>query len=321
MAKKTSAPKARINKKAAVKKGPSAKLTPPVETRPAEKTFSTKSAISAPPQPTQRELPDRYEETKLVLLPRDPEWLFAYWEINTSIRKALGIERFSHGRRLILRTYDITGVEEFSGVNANRFFDIDVNDYACSWYIRTEIPNRVWCADIGLMNENDEFIQIARSNVVETPSARISDETDEEWMIPDEQFEKICGLPSGALRDMSRSEEIHQQLARGLASGALFGGASERMMPGASERMIHCGTPTEKDFWLLVNSELIVYGATEPSASVSVQGKPTPLNADGTFSLRFELPDGKQEIPVEASADDGRDKRSTTIEVKKTTRH
>ena len=70
--------------------------------------------------------------------------------------------------------------------------------------------------------------------------------------------------------------------------------------------------PKEKKFWLVVNTELIVYGATEPDAKVSVQGKEIRLRPDGTFSLRFALPDGKQAIPVHATSSDGKDKRAIT---------
>jgi hypothetical protein len=70
--------------------------------------------------------------------------------------------------------------------------------------------------------------------------------------------------------------------------------------------------PAERKFWLVVNTELIVYGATEPDAKVTVQGKPVHLRSDGTFTLRFALPDGKQVIPVEATSNDGVDKRRIT---------
>ncbi len=62
---------------------------------------------------------------------------------------------------------------------------------------------------------------------------------------------------------------------------------------------------TGKDFWLVVNTELIVYGATEPDANVTIQGVPIELRPDGTFSVRFHLPDGIQEIPVKAVNKDG----------------
>ncbi|MDD5174552.1 MAG: DUF4912 domain-containing protein, partial [Candidatus Omnitrophica bacterium] len=65
-------------------------------------------------------------------------------------------------------------------------------------------------------------------------------------------------------------------------------------------------------FWLVVNTELIVYGATEPDAKLTVQGKEIKLQPDGTFTLRFALPDGKQVIPVEATSSDGIDHRKIT---------
>jgi hypothetical protein len=45
---------------------------------------------------------------------------------------------------------------------------------------------------------------------------------------------------------------------------------------------------------------------------VTVQGKSINLRPDGTFSLRFALPDGKQAIPVEAASSDKVDKRRIT---------
>jgi hypothetical protein len=57
---------------------------------------------------------------------------------------------------------------------------------------------------------------------------------------------------------------------------------------------------------------LIVYGATEPDAKVTVQGKPINLRQDGTFTLRFALPDGKQVIPVKAVSSDLEEERTIT---------
>ena len=76
--------------------------------------------------------------------------------------------------------------------------------------------------------------------------------------------------------------------------------------PGAVEAPQEGAAPKkEKDFWLVVNTELILYGATEPDANVTVQGIPVKLRPDGTFSLRFALPDGIQELPVHAVNADG----------------
>ena len=74
-----------------------------------------------------------------------------------------------------------------------------------------------------------------------------------------------------------------------------------------------------KNFWLKADTELIVYGATEPDATLTVSGQPVTLHEDGSFSLRFYLPDGKQEYPIEAVSADGTMKRQITFTVTRAT--
>jgi hypothetical protein len=60
------------------------------------------------------------------------------------------------------------------------------------------------------------------------------------------------------------------------------------------------GAQDEKAFWLRLNAELIIYGATEPDARLTLGGQPVQLRPDGTFSCRFALPDGEHEVEVTA---------------------
>ena len=69
------------------------------------------------------------------------------------------------------------------------------------------------------------------------------------------------------------------------------------------------GETPKKDFWLRVGTELILYGATEPDADVTVMGKKIDLRADGTFSFRYALPNGHYELPVVATSADGDETR------------
>ncbi|HEY9898344.1 MAG TPA: DUF4912 domain-containing protein [Pantanalinema sp.] len=73
--------------------------------------------------------------------------------------------------------------------------------------------------------------------------------------------------------------------------------------------------PQAKDFWLVADCELIVYGATEPDAKVTLRGQAVDLRPDGTFTLRFALPDGMHPIPIHAVNADGDMERSLTITV------
>ncbi len=53
-------------------------------------------------------------------------------------------------------------------------------------------------------------------------------------------------------------------------------------------------------FWFSLNAELVIYGATESNASVTIGGLPIDLRPDGTFSCRFSLPDGDHAVTVSA---------------------
>ena len=61
------------------------------------------------------------------------------------------------------------------------------------------------------------------------------------------------------------------------------------------------------EFWLMVNAELVIYGATDPTAEVTIGERRIRLRPDGSFSYRFALPDGNYELPITAvSVDDDR---------------
>ncbi|MBI6545921.1 MAG: DUF4912 domain-containing protein [Cyanobacteria bacterium NC_groundwater_1444_Ag_S-0.65um_54_12] len=87
--------------------------------------------------------------------------------------------------------------------------------------------------------------------------------------------------------------------------------------PGASEARLG---PQEKDFWLVADAELIVYGATEPDAKVTLRGQQIKLRPDGTFSFRFYLPNGQHPIPIRAINAAADDERMITITVSRETR-
>lgn len=72
-------------------------------------------------------------------------------------------------------------------------------------------------------------------------------------------------------------------------------------------------------FWFNVNAELIIYGATEPTANVSIGGRKITLRPDGSFSYRFALPDGQYELPVTAVSADGTEARHAALQFSRAT--
>lgn len=73
----------------------------------------------------------------------------------------------------------------------------------------------------------------------------------------------------------------------------------------------------KRGFWMKVNAELIVYGATEPDAKVTIDGKEIKLRPDGTFSFHCAFPDGAYAMPIRAVAADKSDSRAITLDFKR----
>ncbi|KUK64124.1 MAG: hypothetical protein XD84_1725 [Desulfotomaculum sp. 46_80] len=128
------------------------------------------------------ELPHSYGIDRLVLLARDPYWLYAYWEVTaTKMAEFSSIHGAWEASWPVLRVYDVTGIT-FNGQNANQYIDIGINDQANNWHINTGEPDRTFCVDLGRQFPDGRFITLLRSNMVTTPRASLSDREDEEWM-------------------------------------------------------------------------------------------------------------------------------------------
>jgi uncharacterized protein len=81
------------------------------------------------------------------------------------------------------------------------------------------------------------------------------------------------------------------------------------------------GAELPRGFWFNVNAELIIYGATEPTAKVTLAGREIKLRPDGSFSHRFALPDGKYELPAVAVSADGADARAANLKFSRETEY
>lgn len=184
--------------------------------------FNTELALEiAPPlAPTARapspELPDRYDTSRLVLLARDPNWLYAYWEVSaTSIdafERTYG-PRAWQSSRPVLRVYDVTGVESFNGHNAVGFVDIPIAETSDNWHIGVHHPNRSFCVDLGRILPSGTFVTILRSNIVTTPQAGISDRLDEEWMWLEGVYRTLSRFQAGVSSPLL-IEELRERMGQ-----------------------------------------------------------------------------------------------------------
>jgi len=329
-------------------------------------------------------IPCNYDTTQFTLIARDPQTIYAYW--NISQEKINDFCEDKDVASFIIRMYDVTLID-FNGSNANHFFDVNIDLSSSNWYINLWSDNVTYCAEIGIKTYSGEFHSIIRSNYVTTPRAFFSEKTDLTWMEVKEDKEHKPEIISQTLAEHTRGSFKHRKvkpsfkpskskkwtplsrdeirtyyanlfpLLRGisrdatdeeikakarslhdldsmdfLTPGLTLGEFYKRIILGSSAEMVLKGKAEggaseqnfgfldtgaseqqykQRKFFFEIGTELIVYGRTEPDAKVILGDKEIKLREDGTFTLRFALPDNSK-IPLDftATSADGEEKRS-----------
>lgn len=117
-------------------------------------------------------IPERYNETRIVLLIRDPYWAFAYWDLNEKhiheIKRNPGVES------MFLRVFQI---EEYpDGREIVDSFEIPIKITDDRWYINLPQPGgRYYIELIGVIDGREKIY--SRSNLIESPRGMVVSES------------------------------------------------------------------------------------------------------------------------------------------------
>lgn len=263
-------------------------------------------ALSTPEQSTAS--PD---EDRLVVMVRDPYWLHAFWELSQrSVDRAqAAMGQHWHTAKPVLRVFTM---HEAGSSTLER--DIVIHGGVNNWYVDVQNPPCDFRMEIGYLAENDSFYCLARSNTVQTPPAGTSDAVDENWSHVAEQADRIFAMsggysPQGTSRELQELLEERLRRPLGTPMSTRYGNGAERMMH-----------PSQGDMPFAVDAEVIIYGAADRNAHVTLKGEPVQLRADGTFAVRVSLPDQRQVLPIVASSGDGVEQRTIILAVERNTK-
>lgn len=264
------------------------------------------------------DLPNGYGQDRMVCLVRDPFWLHCYWELSrqTIERAQAALDQDWHHARPVLRVIDVTS-EDTTAASEVVVRDIEIHGGTNNWYIDVQNPPRTYRVDIGYITRGGRFYVLARSNLVSTPRPGVSDTIDENWTEVQQKLDRIFAMSLGGMTgdpsvsgSMGLRQLFEERLRRPLSSPSLSGlGSGSQPLPLKNRK-----------FWFQLDAELIVYGATEPTAKVTLQGEQIPLRPDGTFTMRFSLPDSRQIIPAVAQSSDGMEERTIVLAVERNTK-
>jgi hypothetical protein len=323
------------------------------------------------------DLPTGYGESWITLLPRDPQWAYAYWDVPDEHRQAV---RQQGGQRLALRFYDVTDVD-VNHQNPHSLQQYDCDEMARDWYIPVPISDHDYIVEIGYVAEDGRWLMLARSNDIRVPPLYPGAWYDDQFisinwedelrgqtlleLVPPGRkksfdnpiYDRIFGLAesaeaqrvAGSLYGSMQQVPQESISSFALASGSGLGVQTESgigMMSGVGMSVptmsgvgmsgigmsgvgmysmsgigmsgigFSASMPPlrSRKFWLLADAELIIYGATEPDATVTIAGRPVHLNPDGTFRFQMSFQDGMIDFPILAVAVDGEQTRSVHLQ-------
>lgn len=310
------------------------------------------------------DLPQGYGESRVVLMPRDPQWAYAYWDIPNEHKEDL---RRQGGQQLALRLYDATDIN-LSYQSPHSIQEYPCDELAREWYLPIPVSDRDYIVDIGYRCFDGRWLVLARSAAVRVPPVYPSDWIEDQFitvgwdeelqgktfvkLIPPSQRVAAPGMMGAGMGNAIYDEifGMAQSAEAQRVAGSLFG--SMQQVPGSGQMIPSqaissyvfpsgvgmWAVPTmsgltmsgvgfsasappirPRQFWLIADAELIVYGATEPDATVTIGGRPIKLNPDGTFRFQMSFQDGLIDFPILAVAADGEQNRSIHMKFERET--
>ncbi|TWU55272.1 DUF4912 domain-containing protein [Rubripirellula reticaptiva] len=282
------------------------------ETMMKNKDLSTGTLVggSAVNNGAQRTRGDDPHKDRVVLMVRDSFWLQATWEITrSSVQRAQSslAERW-HTAMPVLRLLAVGDIDSNGAERTER--DIPIHGGVNNWYIDVDEPPSRFRVLIGYVTSTGDFYTLCRSNVVETPQPNDCERLDEHWHDIAEDYERIYSLSGGYDTDAGDLKEVFEERLR-------------RAMPQRGDKGQTVGDPSllrQSSLPFDVDAELIIFGKTLASASVLVAGRPVKLQPDGSFTVRMQLPDKRQVLPVTAESRDGLRQRTTVVAVERNTK-
>jgi len=111
------------------------------------------------------DFPEFYDETYIRALPRDPLWLYVYWELSSEtklwIKEQLGAD-FGN-TRTILRLHLLPLLQ------GQKPIDFPIGSSAANWYIKVPTPGQKYVIEYGYMLPNDIFFSVTQTEPLPVP--------------------------------------------------------------------------------------------------------------------------------------------------------
>jgi hypothetical protein len=243
-----------------------------------------------------------YGDHKLVMMVRDPWWVYLYWELDPeTISRALNkVACGIHQVRCVLRVHPMSQKDA-------REFDVDIDYRTGSHYLNLAAPGHAFYSEIGFITPDGYFVSLAKSNSIALPPDRPSDELDERWLTTDAEFQQIYELSGGSPVERRPGEST--SFPSGFSS---FASSSFSSPVGTS--------PYARAQALELKIDLVLTGNIQAGNRVIIAGERIPVQSDGSFTTKARLPEGELTLPITVESAEGNVLERLTPVITKTIR-
>lgn len=126
-------------------------------------------------------IPERYNDTRIVLLLRDPLWAYTYWDINENKISELKNGIFFEG--FFLRVFELkvkknSDEDSYSRDNILDYYDIPVDENDDSWYINLGKTGRHFGIKLCSLVHGQEIV-LGKSNIIKSPRGFVAENIDD----------------------------------------------------------------------------------------------------------------------------------------------
>ena len=309
-------------------------LSVPLYSRKSKEALINSIVLAQERQRTQKIVGDAFTslETKVVFLPRDPEWAYVFWELSDLDKKRA---QSQNAYRLSLRLIDVTGISDGSS-HKQTMQEIQVDSHSTEWYLPIPLSDREYRVELGYRFDS-KWKSLAYSSSARVPSLHPSDQVLDQFVPFSLDTNSVEKDTNTFLSDEEANRDLHERLYQTATTyfrRTRIGSEEFQESRSGFNNFNESGTglwasgrnesgvgvaPTKRSFWLVADAELIVYGSTDPGARLTIGGQDVPLSNDGTFRLQVPFRDGVQNYPIEATIDEGGQSRNITIQFERKT--
>jgi hypothetical protein len=331
--------------------------------------YSIGPGVAEPPYSSEEpgDLPEAYGTQRLLLTARDPQWVYAHWDLTREQQRQYN--QLSAEGHLTLKVYE-------NEVGGRVAAEAQVHPESRHWFVHVGKGGTKYVAELGYDTLGGQWITVSTSGGTLTPPDSLSEDTSVQFAtLPTSlPLPKLAALVKElALEHVSLVEAIQELRAQGHVALPVRAAFDTHVWTPEQERALaevismdevrrvwigsleitelirrkivgelasqaaaditsplgafgsisspFGGGQRPAGFWFNVNAELIIYGATEADASVTIGGRQIKLRPDGSFSYRFALPDGQYPLPAVATSADGAYKRWADLHFSRATQY